>query len=325
LEPTVDLIVGMTASTNIAVVGSNLTYTITVTNCGPAPATGVFLTNFLPAGATVVSSNSSQGTGWSVGASNTLICNLGNLPTNVVATATLVITPPVNDLGFSVTNTVTAAANETDAYTGDNTASVVTAISGATANLVVSLTDTPNPVIIGNTLTYTITVTNNGPATAPNVLTTNFLPPGVTLTNIPVGGTVGTNLGLVTVTYGLGTLGSGSSSSFVIKVVAPSVPGLITNIVGVGSSVLNPLQSDNFASVKTQVIQVQLGMSLSGNTLSISWPNAASGYTLQSSPSLTPAVWSNVPGSPVNSGGQYVISLSLSAGPQFFRLIGPAP
>ena len=46
--PSVDLIAGMTASANPTVAGSNLTYTITVTNSGPAPATGVFLTNYLP-------------------------------------------------------------------------------------------------------------------------------------------------------------------------------------------------------------------------------------------------------------------------------------
>ena len=38
ITPTVDLIVGMNGSANPTVAGSNLTYTITVTNCGPAPA-----------------------------------------------------------------------------------------------------------------------------------------------------------------------------------------------------------------------------------------------------------------------------------------------
>ena len=263
--------------------------------------------------------------GWFMGASNTLICNLGGLATNVTATATLVVNLPTNQVGATITNTVTAIANETDANFADNTASVVTSISNPTANLFVSLADSPNPIVVGNTLTYTITLTNNGPATAPNVLVTNYLPPGVILTNFP-GGTKGTNLGLVTVTYGPFSMANGGSTNYTIQVVPTIAPVLITNIVGVGSDVVNPLQSDNFASVKTQVIQVQLNMSVSGNSLSFSWlTNGSSGYTLQSSPSLSSPAWTTVPTSPGISNGQYVVTVPLSGGSQFFRLIGTSP
>jgi uncharacterized repeat protein (TIGR01451 family) len=324
LAPTVDLIVGMTASANPSVAGSNLTYTITVTNCGPAPATGVYLTNILPPGVTVVSNLLQTNWFMPTNASNTIIYALGSLPTNTNATATLVILTPTNSSGTTITNTVTAGANEADAYTADNTASVVTTISNPTANLVVSLADSPDPIVVGNLLTYIITVTNNGPATAPNVLVTNYLPPGVILTNFP-GGTQGTNLGLVTVTYGPVSIGNGGTTNYTIQVV-PIVPGLITNIVGIGSDVVNPLQADNFASVKTQVIQVQLDMSVAGNSLSFSWStNGSSGYRLQSTPSLSPPAWTTVPTSPGITNGQYMITVPLSGGAQFFRLIGTLP
>ena len=65
VAPSVDVIVGMTGSANPTIVGSNLTYTITVTNSGPAPASGVVLTNFLPPGVTVVSTTPPAN--WSVG------------------------------------------------------------------------------------------------------------------------------------------------------------------------------------------------------------------------------------------------------------------
>jgi uncharacterized repeat protein (TIGR01451 family) len=262
-------------------------------------------------------------------ASNTMICNIGSLPTNAIATATLVIVTPTNG-ATAITNTVTAIANETDAYAADNTASVVTTISTPTANLVVSLTDNPNPIVVGNTLTYTITVTNNGPATAPNVLVTNYLPAGVIPTNFP-GGSEGTNLGFVTITYGPISIGNGGTTNFTFTAVPTKAAltnngGLVTDIVGIGSAVVNPLQADNFASVKTQVIQVQLNMGISGNSLSFSWlTNGSGGYVLQTTPTLAPPAWTTVSGSTGITNGQYMITVPLSGGAQFFRLIGTSP
>jgi hypothetical protein len=85
------------------------------------------------------------------------------------------------------------------------------------------------------------------------------------------------------------------------------------------------LGADDFASVKTQVIQVQLNMSLSGHTLTFSWSSAANGYVLQSTPSLNPTAWTNVTNSVSTMNGQEVVTVPLSGSPQFFRLKGPPP
>src|SRR5262249_7125362 len=52
--------------------------------------------------------------------------------------------------------------------------------ANASADLAVTKTDTPDPVVAGQSLTYTISVTNNGPSDAEGVTLTDNFPPGLT-------------------------------------------------------------------------------------------------------------------------------------------------
>ncbi len=320
VAPTVNLTAGMIATANPSVVGSNLTYNITLTNSGPAPASGVAITDILPPGSALVSSTPPGS--WSVSGSNSLVCTVGALPMNSNFTASVTIVPSA--VG-SITNTITASANEADANATDNVASVVTTINPPSADLAVGVVDSPDPVLVGNTLTYSILVTNLGPATATNVVVTNTLPPGVALLSVnPPGGSSSTNGGVITVTYGLGTIGSGGTGNFAIMV-EPKTAGLINNLTTVGSSVFDPLKGNNTANVKTQVNFVQLVAAHSGSNLVFSWPVGAGTYTLQSSPTINPSAWTAVATPVVIVNGQNTVTVPLAGGPEFFRLIGPAP
>ena len=319
VTPTVDLAVGLTASANPSVVNSNLTYTITLTNAGPSTATGVLLTNVLPAGVSgAVSTSTSQGS-WSTNGAGQLVCNIGTMAKDTTVTATVVISPTT--LG-TITNTIAAVANEVEANPLNNSAAVVTTVSAPSADLAIGITDSPDPVAVGAVLTYTITVTNLGPATAPNVTVTNTLPPGVTIISVtPPGGTTNGNI----ITYNLGNLGNGSVSSFAIAV-TPIVGGTITNSVAVGSDILDPLKGNNRASVKTVVGGVALSAASSGGVLTFTWPVGGTTYTLQSTPSLTPpVVWSPVtPATQTVQNGQNVATVNIVPGTLFFRLVaGP--
>jgi uncharacterized repeat protein (TIGR01451 family)/uncharacterized delta-60 repeat protein len=320
VTPTVDLVAGLTASANPSIVNSNLTYTITLTNSGPSTATGVLLTNVLPAGITnAVTTSTTQGS-WAANASGQLVCNIGTLAKDATVTATVVINPTV--LG-SITNTITAVANETEANPLNNTATVVTTITTPTADLAIGIVDSPDPVSIGAVLSYTITVTNLGPATAANVIVTNTLPPGVSnITVIPPGGTTNGNV----ITYSLGNLGSGGVGTFVITV-TPVAAGTITNSAIVGSDVLDPLKGNNRASVKTVVQGVPLSVSISGSVLTFQWPVGGGTYALQSTPSLAPpVVWSPVtPATLTVQNGQNVATVNIVPGTLFFRLVQTGP
>jgi uncharacterized repeat protein (TIGR01451 family) len=103
--------IGVTKTVNdpTPAVGTNVTFTITATNLGPNNATGVQITDILPAGLTYVSSSAS------VGAYNQLtgIWNIGNLA--IGATATLQITVTVTTTN-TVTNTATRTASSPTDY-----------------------------------------------------------------------------------------------------------------------------------------------------------------------------------------------------------------
>jgi len=52
----------------------------------------------------------------------------------------------------------------------------ISLIDLSSSDLSLALTAAPNPVLIGSNLTYTLSITNKGPATATNVIVTNILP-----------------------------------------------------------------------------------------------------------------------------------------------------
>ena len=111
-----DLALFVSAAPNPVGVLANLTYTLQVLNPGPASATGVILTNLLPAGVSFVSASASQGTCSTNGP--LVICNLGTLTNGVTATATIVAMPAI--AGAVLTNVAMVVRNEIDANLTNN-------------------------------------------------------------------------------------------------------------------------------------------------------------------------------------------------------------
>jgi uncharacterized repeat protein (TIGR01451 family) len=113
--PLVDLAVTSSVNNTYVPPGGSLVYTIVVANNSPTVATGVVLTNKLPASATFVSATSSSGT---VTQTNGLvIANLGSVTNNAPVTLTIMATPSQPDV---LINRTTVASVEADANSGDN-------------------------------------------------------------------------------------------------------------------------------------------------------------------------------------------------------------
>jgi uncharacterized repeat protein (TIGR01451 family) len=114
-----DLTLTKTASPNSVNIGSNVVFTLTVSNAGPAPATGVTVTDTLPAGLTYVSNDCGAAF-----AAPTLTWSVGNLA--VGASATCHVTATVTQAG-PIVNVATATANEGDPTPGNATGTITIA------------------------------------------------------------------------------------------------------------------------------------------------------------------------------------------------------
>lgn len=263
LNRQIDLGITKTDTADPVTAGQSLTYTLTVINNGPSDASGVVVTDTLPAGLTFTSATSSQGTATAAG--QVVTANLGNLANGATATITIVAAVAATASG-SLTNTASVTANETDTVAGNNTDSEDTAIQRQ-VDLRVTKADSPDPIVAGNALTYTITVTNDGPSQATNVNLTDILPAGVTFTSVTSSqGTASNANG--TVTAALGTLNPTSSATITLVVgVNPATRGTVANTATVTSTEAELSAVNNSATASTTVTgTVDLAITKTENT-----------------------------------------------------------
>ena len=322
IPATSDLSVKMLAPAGPAIVGSNISYTITVTNHGPWATTGTSLSNAMPVGAVFVSATPSTG---SISTnSGQIVWTIGNMAKDAVATATVVVRPGV---AGNAVSTSSVFASQSDPNLLNNVATTTTVISPPTADLGVNVVDAPDPVYYSTniSLVYTITVTNAGPATATGIAVTNELPLNVLFLSATPGGY--TRVGNIVTFTNLGNLSSNGQTVATITV-RPLGVDTLTNTTSCGSAdVIDPFKGNNTVSVKTLVATPQMSIARVGNNLVIGWPVDAPTYTLWRATSLTaPVVWTQVTSPPpVVVGNLRTVTLPLGGGSEYFRLQTVAP
>ena len=249
-----DLAVTKTDSPDPAVAGFNYSYTITVANLSTDAATGVQLTDRLSLGAQAVGFSQSAGTCTFAGTPSGLDCNLGTIPGG--GTVTINMGAQASAPGV-VTNTATVSSTSVDLNPFNNIDVETTVISPAPpADLRVTKTGSPDPVNVGQNLTYTITLLNASANTATNVTLRDVLLPNTTFVS------VGTSTGGIFCAYSataarvtcFGAIG-GNQTVTITLVVTPTAPAALQNTVSVSSSTTpDPDLTNNSATVTTTVV-----------------------------------------------------------------------
>ncbi|MFL5755293.1 MAG: S8 family serine peptidase, partial [Chloroflexota bacterium] len=260
-----DLSITKTDSPDPVVINGALTYTIGVSNAGPDDASAVKVVDTIPAGTTFVSAT---GTNWTCNnVSGTVTCNRtgGNLAPGAAPNITIVVT--VASTPGSITNSATVSSPN-DNTPANNTATAATTVEGPDVSI--TKTDSPDPVAINGTLTYTITATNNS-ATIPavNVVVTDTIPAGTTFVSRTAAGW--TCSGTTTTSCSMATLAANTSAIITIVVTAPGTAQTLSNTATVASPSDNtPANNTATASTAVQVADLTITKTDSPDPVAVS-------------------------------------------------------
>ena len=181
-----DLAITKTDGSATYTAGNAITYTIVVTNNGPSNATGASVADTIPASITgttiscVASGTASCGTNASAG--NNLSFTGVNINVGAANFVTITVSGTVGagTTGNLVnTATVTAGAGQTDPTAGNNSATDTDTANPIT-DLAITKTDGSATYTAGNAISYTITVSNNGPSNATGASVADNVPASIT-------------------------------------------------------------------------------------------------------------------------------------------------
>jgi uncharacterized repeat protein (TIGR01451 family) len=266
-----DLSITNTASANPVNAGAPLSFVLNVANAGPDATSGtITVSNTVPSGVTAAIGS---GTGWSCGAlsgsvitctSTTSIPASGNAPSLTIA-----MNAPAS--GTAV-DSASVSAVTADPNAGNNTASQSVTV---TPRADVSITkNTSSAGIAGQSMVYTIVVTNSGPSTASAVSVADPTPTGLTFVS---------NSGACTSAFpcALGNLTNGQSATITSTyTIAPGAAGsVVTNTATVSSTTSDPTPTNNTA-VKTTSITGSADLTITKSGPPSSIPGSTIAYTI---------------------------------------------
>ncbi|MCU1347263.1 MAG: hypothetical protein JWO56_293, partial [Acidobacteria bacterium] len=262
---TADIAVTVVPSSTQTEVGEVVQFLETITNNGPTATNATVVTHTVPANTTFVSITPPAG--WTcvppaVGAPAGTAIPCSTSGTLASGSATQFITKfLVNNgvaAGTSITDTVTVnpvslPAGVTDSNPANNTASGVSVVRAAnTADLAIVKTDSPDPIGQGQLVTYTLTVTNNGPETGTGITVSDALPTAnvdYVSANSTQGSTIpACSYALPNLTCNVGSLPVGGTAtiSVIVQVKAAVAGGtVISNTATVSGTKTDPVAANN--------------------------------------------------------------------------------
>jgi uncharacterized repeat protein (TIGR01451 family) len=218
--------------------GGTASFTITVTNTGTVALTNVAVTDALaPNCAKTIGS-------LEAGKSTSYTCTLAAVTSAFTNSATATGHPPVGP-DVSATDTAAVAINTPPA-----TPPAPPAPPAPKIDLAIAKTATPSSSTLGNRVTWTLTITNNGPSGATGVTVADPIPAGMVYVSSTT--TQGTCTGGVLLRCQLGSMASGASVTITL-VTTSSATGTITNTATVVGNEPETNTANNTATAQTQV------------------------------------------------------------------------
>jgi uncharacterized repeat protein (TIGR01451 family) len=252
-----DLAISKTATPNPVVAGTNVTYTITVSNAGASSASNVVVKDTLPAAVSVLTVTPSVGS-CTAGIPGTplqpLTCTIGSIATGGSATITVMTRadPSVPD-GTVINNNATVSSAASDPNNGNNSATAPVTVN-TRSDLAITKTSDQASYKPSSVVTYTVLVTNNGPSNALAVIVSDNLPDiHQALYQSDTGGCVANASQPTILTCNLGSMPVGTSKSFNIYELIHGSQGNVSNTASVTSSTTDPNVANN-TSVRTVTI-----------------------------------------------------------------------
>jgi uncharacterized repeat protein (TIGR01451 family) len=228
-----DLTITITANPPVAVINNLVTFTATITNNSPATATNAFAILSVDQGNLISSPECSL--------DGSAYCTIGTVAPGQTVSLHAVAQMP-NTPG-TVTMTGDLTENETDSNPADNTATLPVTVGGG-ADL--ALAAAAAPTIIGGVPTYTVTVTNNGPDLAPNVVVTDELTRFQFVSAVSSVGACAYDG--IKVSCPIGNLANGASATVNVSVVPPN-SGWASSEFHATSDTLDPNGNNNIANL----------------------------------------------------------------------------
>lgn len=269
--PVLDAIITMVKSVDqtLVTLGDTITYTTILTNNGNTNATNVTFTDLIPNGTTFITDSVTINGLTQIGLNPNTGITIGSIaPNNSIAIAFQVIatsTPVQNPIANSASASYTFITDPNAPIVSRNVTSntVFTTINTA---IILSLKQVDKSFSrIGDTLTYTVTLTNNGNSSAQNVIFSDTMPSGTTFiaNSFSINGVSqsgsdpsnGVNIGPI-------TAGSTVTVSFQVNVASLPTENQIVNFSSTSYQLVSPPDPETSISnpVSTQIKEAILSM-----------------------------------------------------------------
>jgi uncharacterized repeat protein (TIGR01451 family) len=286
--PDADMSVTASDSPDPVTPGQNITWTINVTNGGPDSATNAHMT--APLNANLTFQSIALPAGWSctqpaIGANGIVDCQVATMAmSTAVFTLVAQVSPALNNgPGGTIQQSFITSNDAQDSAQANNTTQVTTTYTTLTSNLVATNADTPDPVVPGNTITYTQTITNNGPDAAANAKMTQTLPAGVTFQSMVAPGGWSCTTPAIgaggTINCLIASLPNAGSASFTLVVNVTATSGSVSETVTASSDNFDNIIGNNSATAVTTIDSADLSIAKTTGATSVA-PGGTVTYTI---------------------------------------------